>query len=58
MHNIGRVFQNLGGTGTGERVAMPLLGGDSEPAFFLGATTYWLDPDPTLDTEETPVRIT
>ena len=58
MHNIGRVFHNLGGTGTGERIAMPLLGDDGEPAFFLGATTYSLDPDPAHDTDETPVRIT
>ena len=58
MHNVGRVFHNLGGTGTGERIAMPLLGDDGEPAFFLGATTYSLAPDPAHGTDETPVRIT
>jgi hypothetical protein len=58
MHNIGRVFRYLGGTGTGERIAMPLLGEDGEPGYFLGATTYSLANDHDPEDDDTPVRIT
>ena len=59
MHNVGRVFHNLGGSGYGERIAMPLLGEDGTPAFFLGATCYAVqaEPDP-AEHHDDPVTIT
>jgi len=42
MHNAGHVFQRVGGTGTGERIVMPLLDDADEPRFLLGATVYAL----------------
>lgn len=40
MHAIGRVFLNLGGTGVGERVALPLASPDGHVHQLLGATLY------------------
>lgn len=45
MHNIGHVFHQMGGTGIGERIVMPLLDEQDEPNFFLGATMYPLPDD-------------
>lgn len=45
MHNIGNVFHQMGGTGIGERIVMPLLDEHDEPNFFLGATMYPLPDD-------------
>ncbi|MCW0235578.1 MAG: PAS domain-containing protein [Ferrovibrio sp.] len=45
MHNIGRVFHHMGGTGTGERLVLPLLDESDRPRFLLGATVYGLDRD-------------
>ena len=59
MHNIGRVFHNLGGTGSGERIAMPLIGDSGTPSFFFGATSYAVeaDADATEDHDD-PVTVT
>lgn len=45
MHNVGRVFHHMGGTGIGERLAMPLLGEDGVVRFLIGATVYVVDAD-------------
>lgn len=42
MHNIGKVFHLMGGTGMGERIAMPLLDNAGVPSFIIGATVYTL----------------
>lgn len=42
MHAIGRVFVNLGGTGIGERIVLPLAGADGKVHQLLGATIYAL----------------
>jgi hypothetical protein len=42
MYNGGRVFHRLGGTGTGERIVMPLLDDAGAPRFLFGATVYHL----------------
>jgi hypothetical protein len=42
MHAIGRVFVNLGGTGIGERIVLPLAGADGKVHQLLGATVYAL----------------
>lgn len=40
MHAIGRVFLNLGGSGVGERIALPLAGDDGRVHQLIGATIY------------------
>lgn len=42
MHAIGRVFLNLGGTGVGERIALPLADASGAVHQLLGATLYQL----------------
>jgi hypothetical protein len=42
MHAIGRVFLNLGGTGVGERVVLPLANDQGKVHQLLGATIYML----------------
>lgn len=42
LHAIGRVFFNLGGTGIGERIVLPLAGADGNVHQLLGATIYTL----------------
>lgn len=42
MHAVGRVFLNLGGTGSGERILLPLAGDDGVVRQMLGATLYQL----------------
>ncbi len=59
MHNIGRVFENVGGSGSGERIAMPLHDDLGKPAFFLGATSYAVTPDAKPgEAHEDPVTVT
>ncbi len=45
MHNIGKVFHLMGGTGMGERIVMPLLDNAGVPSFIIGATVYMLPKD-------------
>lgn len=40
LHATGRVFLNLGGTGVGERVCLPLAGADGSVRQMIGATIY------------------
>lgn len=40
MHGIGRVFVNLGGSGVGERIVLPLAGADGRVNQMIGATIY------------------
>ena len=40
LHATGRVFLNLGGTGVGERVCLPLAGPDGSVRQMIGATIY------------------
>lgn len=40
MHNIGLVFERMGGSGQGERIAMPLADDQGAVRFLLGATVY------------------
>lgn len=42
LHAIGRVFFNLGGTGVGERIVLPLAGTNGRVHQLLGATIYTL----------------
>lgn len=42
LHAIGRVFFNLGGSGVGERIVLPLAGADGKVHQLLGATIYTL----------------
>lgn len=59
MHNIGQVFHLLGGAGTGERIAMPLLGNDGERDFLIGATVYPLpEPEAKPTVDAPPVIVT
>ena len=59
MHNIGRIFHLLGGTGTGERIVMPLQGDDDRTDFLIGATVYTLaEQEAPRTTGAEPVAIT
>lgn len=58
MHNSGRVFQRLGGTGIGERIVMPLLDDMDEPRFLLGATVYALPAGDAAPAGDEPATIT
>ncbi|WP_300303190.1 PAS domain-containing protein [Ferrovibrio sp.] len=40
LHGAGRVFVNLGGSGVGERVVLPLAGEDGQVRQMIGATIY------------------
>lgn len=40
MHNIGQVFERMGGSGQGERIVMPLADDQGAVRFLLGATVY------------------
>lgn len=40
LHGIGRVFVNLGGSGVGERIVLPLAGADGRVNQMIGATIY------------------
>ncbi len=40
MHNIGLVFERMGGSGQGERIVMPLADDQGVARFLLGATVY------------------
>lgn len=42
LHAIGRVFFNLGGSGVGERIVLPLADADGKVHQLLGATIYSL----------------
>lgn len=42
LHAIGRVFFNLGGSGVGERIVLPLADADGKVHQLLGATIYTL----------------
>jgi len=58
MHNIGHVFEKLGGTGQGERLALPLADDSGDVRFLIGATLYDLgSPGKPLPGNE-KVRIT
>lgn len=62
MHAIGRVFLNLGGTGVGERVIMPLANERGTVNQILGATLYQfgshLDESSVFENEEVNLTFT
>lgn len=62
MHSIGRVFLNLGGTGVGERVVLPLANAQGAVHQLLGATIYQLgsslDDGSSFEREEVTITYT
>lgn len=58
MHNIGQVFEKLGGTGHGERIALPLADDAGDVRFLIGATVYDLARPAEMRPGAEKVRIT